>query len=183
MSYEEKNLSFDSYLVSAKFGWLVIFLYLCGCKIIKNSAHNQIINQKHYKKMKLKFLFFCLMSTLTLSLTNAQSIGLEPDGFRRITLTKLGVVTLPGNIWPYSLDDSDELFDIVQYSDEIVITAMNECGAVSIEIVSSIGTIYTISTNMIDGAVIEIPTDEFTHGVYTIYVYVEDSTYRGTFVI
>ena len=46
MSYEEKNLSFNSYLVSAKFGWLVIFLYLCGCKIIKKSALNKIINQK-----------------------------------------------------------------------------------------------------------------------------------------
>lgn len=158
-------------------------MYLCGCEIIKNSALNQIINLKKYKKMKLKFLLLCLMSILTLSLTNAQSLGLKSDGFRRITLTKLGVVTLPGNIWPYSLDDSDELFDIVQYSDEIVITAMNDCGVVSIEIVSSIGTIYTISTDMIDGAVIEIPTDGVTHGVYTIYVYVEDSTYMGTFVI
>ena len=27
--------------------------------------------------MKLKFLFFCLMSILTLSLTNAQSIGIK----------------------------------------------------------------------------------------------------------
>ena len=46
MSYGKKNLSFNSYLVSAKFGCLEIYLYLCGCKIIKNSALNQIINQK-----------------------------------------------------------------------------------------------------------------------------------------
>lgn len=54
MSYEKKNLSFNSYLVSAKFGCLEIYLYLCGCKIIKNSALNQIINQKKLQENETK---------------------------------------------------------------------------------------------------------------------------------
>lgn len=132
--------------------------------------------------MKLKIQLLLLMSCLTLSIINAQGVNSMQNVFRRIPLTKLGLF-IPTGYNPFSLDGSADVFEVVQDGETILISAMNDCGEVSIEITSPYDTVYIATTNLFDGSVVEIPTIYLAQGEYTIYIHVRNSTYVGTFVI
>lgn len=132
--------------------------------------------------MNKKSFFLLILSIMTLVSANAQTWGVGTKGIRRITLTKLNVTYFPTGTNPYSLDDPSEIpFDVIQSDDNIEITALNDLGQVSIEIVSVSNVVYSNTMTMIDGEVVSIATDGLPTGWYNIYIYIGDIILVGEF--